>query len=46
MLVNKNIVAAGALGLVVRPVLLKVLHPHLMSLVFFKRKEGSGDEDV
>ena len=30
---QKNTVALGALGLVVRPVLLKVLHPHAMPLV-------------
>ena len=29
----------------VRPVVFKVLHPHTMLLVF-KRKEGSGEEDV
>ena len=45
MLVNKNAVAAGMEGLAVHPVLLKVLHPHPVSL-FFKRKEGSGKEDV
>ena len=44
MLVNKNTVAAGALGLAVCPVLLKVLHPHPMSPVF--KHEGSGDEGV
>ena len=38
MLVYKNTIAAGAQGLVVRLVLLKVLYPHIASLVLNVRR--------
>ena len=38
MLVNKNTVAVEAYGLAVRPILLRVLHPHTASLVLNVRR--------
>ena len=38
MLVNKNTVAVGALGLAVHPILLKVLHPHTTPPVLTVRR--------